>query len=149
MVPTSLLLARLSDSSCARPAKDAAPWMGPARPRPGSHKVVTRPLAPRPGSHKVVTRPLAPPSQLTPSHPQQEAPDHMARRRTAAPPLRLPAKPRSARRSSGWHAAAVLVAAGKIRSVERSCSSSQYFAIARDLFRNTSKCLLLAKLSAS
>ena len=83
--------------------------MGPSRPRSGSHNVVTRPLAP---------------SQPTPSQPQHEAPDHAARRRTP-PPLRLSVKPRSARRSSGWHD--VALAAGK-RNAKKS-SISQHFAM--------------------
>jgi hypothetical protein len=105
MVPTSLLLARLSDSSRARPAKDA-PVMVPARPRLGSHNVVTRPLAPL---------------QPTPSQTQHEVPDHAVRRRTPPPP-RFLAKPRRARRSSGWQLDVAAHAAGK-RNAKKSSNS--------------------------
>uniref|UniRef100_A0A8R7PFD2 Uncharacterized protein n=1 Tax=Triticum urartu TaxID=4572 RepID=A0A8R7PFD2_TRIUA len=82
--------------------------MGPASPRPGSRSAVTRPPAP---------------SQRTPSQAQQEPPrpDHAARRRRSPPAVRFPAKARSARRSSGWQAAAA-APAGK-RSADRARKS--------------------------
>uniref|UniRef100_A0A8R7Q708 Uncharacterized protein n=1 Tax=Triticum urartu TaxID=4572 RepID=A0A8R7Q708_TRIUA len=101
MTPSKWFEPRKSSSSHTRPAREA-PGMCPARPRQGSRSTVTRPLAL---------------SQPTPSQAQHEAPDHAVRRR-APPPPSSPAKPRSARRSSGWHG--VALAAGQRNATKRS-----------------------------